>query len=115
MDSRWFERYLALASYDDIPWLVATGPFTPQEQDAWQQLQANQDDSAQRRRADLLVQSRQRELEESIATRRTPRLLYSAIPIEEVREKIRGFERLQAEIPTRCATRYQQASNKNLF
>ncbi len=100
LDSRWFERYLALASYDDIPWLVATGPFTPQEQDAWQQLQANQDDSAQRRRADLLVQSRQRELEESIATRRTPRLLYSAIPIEEVREKIRGFERLQAEIET---------------
>ena len=100
LDSRWFERYLALASYDDMPWLVAAGPFTPQEQDAWQRLQANQDESARRRRADLLVQSRQRELEESIATRRTPRLLYPSIPIEEVREKIRGFERLQAEIET---------------
>lgn len=99
LDSSWFDRYHDLASYDDLAWLVPAGPFTLDEQEQWQKLEERKDDpGAQRLRADLLLSSRRRELEESISTRRIPRLTYPSIPLEEVTERIKGLEQLKADI-----------------
>jgi hypothetical protein len=99
LDWRWIERYRKLVSYDSYWWLTWAGPFTEDEQQQWDRLLISPvDDVAQELLAPLLKQSRERELEAALAERREPRLLYPAIEIDEVRQRIANLFQLDIEI-----------------
>jgi len=99
LDTRWFERYLALASYDELAWLAHAGPFSSEEQREWERLCVRRhEEEAAKQMADLIIRSRQREFTNCIVEGHEPRLQYPGIPIDEVVSRIAGFEALKAEI-----------------
>jgi tetratricopeptide (TPR) repeat protein len=99
LDAQWAERYLQLARYDDTEWLSSAGPFSDEEKQEWEILSAEKKEGkAKARMEDIMLQSRQRELEHCFVEQREPYLHYSTIPIATVEEHITGFERLLDEI-----------------
>jgi transcriptional regulator with XRE-family HTH domain/tetratricopeptide (TPR) repeat protein len=99
LDWRWVERYRELAAYDSYWWLTWAGPFSEEEQRQWERLfTPPMDESTREQLGVLLMQSRERELEASLAEERDPHLRYPAIEIEEVRRRITALQTLMAEI-----------------
>ena len=101
LDAHWFEHYTELVAYDDIDWLIHSGPFTAEEQREWDKLFDRREEAAiKARMSELLVQSRQREFALCIEEEREPRLYYPKIPIGEVEARMHGLEALRIEIET---------------
>lgn len=99
LDWRWVERYRALAAFDSYWWWTATGPFSEEEQQQWNELFApDLDESTKERLGMLLAAARERELAAAIAEQREPSLHYPVIAIEEVRARIAALQQLDAEI-----------------
>ena len=104
LDVRWFEQYAQLAAYDELDWLIHSGPFTAEEQREWDKLfDRRQEAAVKARLSELMVQSRQREFALCIEEEREPRLHYPKIPIGEVEARIHDFESLKSEIETKEA------------
>ncbi len=98
LDARWFERYRRIISFDLFTWLTHAGPFTDEEQSAWNLLFGREDDEARKQRATIMAISRDRELGLALEEQREPRLSYPAIPIGMVRQCIKDLQRLSWEI-----------------
>ena len=99
LDWRWVERYRALAAFDSFWWWTATGPFSEEEQQQWNELfTPDLDESTKERLGMLLASSRERELAAAVAEQREPHLHYPAIAIEEVRARIAALQQLDTEI-----------------
>lgn len=98
LDWRWFARFKDAVAYDVFGWLAHAGPFTDEEQQEWRALFGRSDEEATRRMAAIIKVSRDRELAAAIEERRAPRLLYPAIPIEEVQRRIAALMALGEEI-----------------
>jgi len=102
LDWRWVERYRELAAYDSYWWLTWAGPFTEEEQQQWDRLFSPPLDEITREQlSNLLLRSRERELEAARALQREPRLSYPAIDIADVRRRITALLALKAEIDQR--------------
>lgn len=98
-DWRWVHRLRTAISFNSFFWLAHAGPFTPAEQQEWDRLRAQPlDEPLQHQLEALILQSRQRELAEALKQGREPRLWYPAIPLEEVRSRIRSLLQLDEEI-----------------
>jgi len=99
VDWRWVERYRRLAAFNSFWWLAHAGPFTASEQQEWDRLISQEaDEAGQKRLETILAQSRQRELEASLAEHREPQLWYPAIPIDDVRARIAALLQLDEEV-----------------
>jgi hypothetical protein len=98
LDERWFARYRGIVSFDLFTWLAHAGPFTAEEQRAWNQLFEREDDEARKQRATIMARSRDRELGLALEEHREPRLSYPAIPIDMVRQRIKDLQQLSWEI-----------------
>jgi transcriptional regulator with XRE-family HTH domain/tetratricopeptide (TPR) repeat protein len=99
LDKRWFARFHDLASYDDLAWLAHAGPFSEDEQDEWNRLYPQHEKEEILDRLDaLIVQSRQREFARSQEEHRVPSLWYPHIPLNEIQQRIAGFEQLRKDI-----------------
>jgi hypothetical protein len=99
LDWRWVERFRKLIVLSSTWWLTWAGPFTEEEQREWKRLFVFPlDDAAKEPLGKLMKCSRERELEAAIAEHREPRLLYPAIPIEEVRREMNGLLQLDEDI-----------------
>lgn len=99
LDKRWFARFHDLALYDDLAWLAHAGPFSEDEQGEWHRLYPQRDKEGVSDRLDaLIMQSRQREFARGQQENRAPRLWYPHIPLDEIRERIAGFEQLRRDI-----------------
>jgi tetratricopeptide (TPR) repeat protein len=99
LDWRWAERFRELISHDSFWWLTWAGPFTEEEQQAWDRLFAlplNETTKAQL--GTLMKESRERELKAALQEQREPRLQYPAIAIEDVRHRINALLQLDADI-----------------
>jgi hypothetical protein len=95
----WFERYLTLAAYDDLDWLLQAGPFTSEEQREWDRLFGpEQAEETRDQLSKLLVQSRQREFAQCVEEEREPCLRYPKIPVDEIQARLEGFSRLKSDI-----------------
>jgi len=104
LDTYWVEQYAQLAAYDELDWLIHSGPFTSEEQKEWDKLFDHRKEvSVKARMSELLVQSRQREFAQCIEEEREPHLHYPKIPIDEIEVRIRDFENLKAEISAKEA------------
>lgn len=101
LDAQWAERYFQLASYDDIDWVSPAGPFSDEEWYEWETLLARRQEENVKVQMDaILLQSRQRELQQCFVEQREPCFHYPTIAIEVVQQHIAGFERLLTEITT---------------
>jgi tetratricopeptide (TPR) repeat protein len=99
LDKRWFVRFHDLALYDDLAWLAHAGPFSEDEQDEWNHLYSELEKEEVSDRLDaLIVQSRQREFARSQEEHRAPHLWYPRIPLDEIEQRIAGFEQLRDDI-----------------
>ncbi|HLZ61160.1 MAG TPA: hypothetical protein VKR06_29775, partial [Ktedonosporobacter sp.] len=99
LDTPWVDRYLQLASYDDTEWLSAAGSFTDAEQQEWNALfPCKHEPEARTRMNALMLQSRQREIEQSLNEQREPCLCYPTIVLDIIRQHRAGFEQLLADI-----------------
>ena len=99
LDWRWVERYRQLASFDSYWWWTPAGPFNEEEQQQWDQLFApDMDDEAKERLGALMAVAREREFAAALGEQREPRFCYPALAIDEVRDRLAGLARLDAEI-----------------
>jgi len=100
LDWRWIRRYRELSAYDAYWWWAPAGPFTEEEQQQWERLITQQqvDETIRNQLQTILLQSRERELHETHAACREPRLSYPALDIAEVRRRIEAFLQLDADI-----------------
>jgi tetratricopeptide (TPR) repeat protein len=99
LDKRWFTRFHDLALYDDLAWLAHAGPFSEDEQEEWNRLYPEREKEEVSDRLDaLIVQSRQREFARSQEEHRAPHLWYPLIPLDEIQQRIAGFEQLRKDI-----------------
>jgi len=99
LDWRWVERFRTLTAYDSYWWLNWAGPFTAEEQHAWDRLIAlSQDEPTRRHLGALMTASRERELEQALVEGREPHLHYPALDIEDIRRRIKAEQELLAEI-----------------
>ena len=99
LDWRWIGRLREALAFNSLWWLTHAGPFTDEEQAAWDQLLAQSaSEDRQRRLETLLRQARERELAAAISGEREPRLRYPAIPLEEVRERIERLRLLDRDV-----------------
>jgi len=97
-DARWIERYRELVAFDSFAWLAATH-FAAAEQDEWECLVPQRGNAeAKKRMETLLAEGKQRELLSAIADQREPQFSYPAIPLSEVRDRIRQLNALAEEI-----------------
>src|SRR5260370_38719742 len=62
LDHQWFSRYQELASYSAVKWLTCAGPFTPEEQQAWNALREKKDEAANNRLSEIIADSQKMEL-----------------------------------------------------
>ena len=100
LDWRWFPTYHRLASFDVINWLSqAAGPFTEEEQTEWDKFGGERDEEAvQKRMAQLVAQSRKRELAACLADAREPHFQYPAIPVHEIQSRATSFLALREAV-----------------
>jgi hypothetical protein len=99
LDTQWAERYSTLLAYDDTDWVFPAGPFYKEEQQEWDHLFPHRhEDMVKNRMGTLVNQAKERELYQSFEEQREPRFHYPAIPIDEVRQCIAGFEYLLTDI-----------------
>lgn len=99
LDKRWFAQFHDLALYDDLAWLAHAGPFSEDEQDEWNRLYPQREKEEVSDRLDaLIVQSRQREFACSQKEHHAPHLCYPRIPLDEIQQRIAGFEQLRKDI-----------------
>jgi tetratricopeptide (TPR) repeat protein len=102
-DARWVERYRELVAFDSFAWLAPTH-FTAAEQEEWEGLLSQREDPRIKKRMEtLLAEGKQRELLSAIADQREPQFSYPAIPLSEVRDRIRHLLDLAEEIGQREA------------
>ncbi len=101
-DRALFALYAELVAYDDISWLVQSGPLdASEEKELAMLLQRPNDSEAVARSEQIILQSRHRELSLSKEEGREPRLRYPKIPQKEVAVLISGFESLKASLDGR--------------
>ncbi|MHB8596739.1 MAG: tyrosine/phenylalanine carboxypeptidase domain-containing protein [Ktedonobacteraceae bacterium] len=99
LDWRWIERLREALAFNSFWWLTHGGPFTDEEQAEWDHLLLlSASDDRQTRLERMLRQSRERELAATLSEEREPRLLYPAIPLEEVRERIECLRTLDYDV-----------------
>lgn len=99
LDWRWVERYRQLASFDSYWWWTPAGHFDEKEQRQWDRLFAPEmDDEAKERLGAIMAAAREREFAAALAEQREPRFCYPALAIDEVRDRLAGLARLDAEI-----------------
>jgi tetratricopeptide (TPR) repeat protein len=99
LDWRWAERFRELIAHDSFWWLTWAGPFTEEEQQAWDRLFALPlDETTKAQLGTLMKESRERELKAALEEQREPRLQYPAIAIEDVRHRINALLQLDADI-----------------
>lgn len=99
LDAQWAERYSTLLAYDDTDWVFPAGPFSEEEQREWDLLfPRRQEDMVKKRMGVLINQAKQRELHQCFEEQREPHFHYPAIPIDEVKQRIAGFERLLVDV-----------------
>jgi hypothetical protein len=98
LDYQWFSRYQELASYSDVKWLTCAGPFTSEEQQEWEALREQGDETANNRLSEILAESQKRELAASFKEGREPHFHYPCIPLDIINEKITGLTGLRADI-----------------
>lgn len=99
LDAQWAEQYFQTASYNDIDWLSPAGPFSNEESKQWETLfPFKEDPHAKIRMDEILLQSRQRELNMCFAEQREPRFHYPSIAIEAVNKHTDEFEHLLTKI-----------------
>lgn len=99
LDWRWVERFRELIAHDSYWWLTWAGPFTKEEQHTWDRLFISPlDETSKVQLANLMKESRERELKVALEEERIPRLHYPAIVIEEIRHRISALLQLEADI-----------------
>jgi tetratricopeptide (TPR) repeat protein len=99
LDWRWSARYRAAIAYDPFHWLAPAGPFTREEQAAWERLDdRGEQEDAHLRRSALMSASRDRELAASLAEEREPQLHYPAIPLADLKQRQAALLQLAAEV-----------------
>ncbi len=99
LDWRWYPRYHQLVSYDDIVWLTQAGPFFEAEQQEWESLiDQREDTEVAKRLSAIVVQTRKRELALSLKEQREPHFHYPLIPYEEVQSRLVQLLQLRTEI-----------------
>lgn len=100
LDWKWFVRFQDLANYSDVALLAQAGPFLAEEQREWELLWPQRgEDTAKKRLAALITQSRKRELDACWTERRNPSgIHYPRVDQTEVLSRITCFEQLSEEI-----------------
>jgi tetratricopeptide (TPR) repeat protein/DNA-binding SARP family transcriptional activator len=99
LDWRWAGRFRELIAHDSFWWLTWAGPFTEEEQQAWNRLFALPlDETTKEQLGTLMKESRERELKVALEEQRDPRLQYPAIAIEDVRYRINALLQLDMDI-----------------
>ncbi len=99
LDPQWAERYSTLLAYDDTDWVFPAGPFSEEEQREWDLLfPRRQEDTVKKRMGALVNQAKERELHLCFEEQREPHFHYPAIPIDEVRQRLAGFEQLLIDV-----------------
>jgi hypothetical protein len=103
LDHRWIQRFRALNAYDEKWWLTWAGPFTSEEQAAWDRLADASDPSTspshlRQHQALLLKHTREREVAAAWEERRNPRLHYPAIELARLESLLTELQQLAEEI-----------------
>jgi tetratricopeptide (TPR) repeat protein len=100
-DAQWVNQYRELVSFDSFAWLAPTH-LTAAEQEEWDRLFAQRGDLEVKKTLEtMLADSKQHELLLAIQAQREPRFFYPAIPVLEVRDRIRRLLNLAEEIRQR--------------
>ena len=99
LDKQWAERYSKLLAYDDTDWVFPAGPFTEEEQREWDLLFLRRHEDVVRKRMGILVnQAKDRELHLCFEEQREPQFHYPSIPVDEIKQRIAGFEELLIDV-----------------
>ncbi|MGH2480316.1 MAG: hypothetical protein ACRDHW_11730, partial [Ktedonobacteraceae bacterium] len=99
LDWRWFPEYQRLSTYSDVGLLAQAGPFLAEERNEWDRLWfQREDETAKKRLATLINQSRRRELAACLAEQRNPHFHYPLVNQDEMVSRIAGFQQMSAEI-----------------
>jgi tetratricopeptide (TPR) repeat protein len=98
LDWRWSARYRKIVRYDPFKWLTPAA-FNPAEEEEWRRLRSEEgNEQQQKRREDLITQSRDREIISALNEQREPQFQYPSIPITEVTGKIAELRTLATNI-----------------
>jgi hypothetical protein len=95
LDHQWYSLYSQIADFDLLAWLDPAGPLSSEEQALWATYAEHGKVDELRQ---LMNSSLSQELNQAVAEQRSPQLLYPAIPIIAVREKIKACQDLKNRI-----------------
>lgn len=101
IDWRWIERFRALAAYDSYAWLTPSGPFLPEEEEAWRELvEEGIALSNQEQVTDLFTRTRDREVTQAFSEGREPVFSFRLLELEidDVHTRIVDFLQLDRDI-----------------
>jgi tetratricopeptide (TPR) repeat protein len=98
-DTRWIGDYREAVAFDSFAMLSPTRFVSEGERSEWARLFPRRGDPAVKKRLEtMLAEGKQRELLAAIREGRQPQFSYPAIPLEEVRERLRTLRALAEDI-----------------